>query len=389
MGCVPALPASCIIASIGNAAGGAVSGALGNGFADAMREGASWVIRTTIGWWIDVPPIDLAASPAATIRGDVLWLALVVATAGIIWQSILLAITRRGSHLLDVGRGLFVFALWSAIGIIGPAAALSAGDTFASWVLNQASGGQARDRLIKLASLQTITSPGAVIVLGLLLMLAGLAQAVLMMFREGAIVILAGVAVLAASGQFVGATRPWLPKVVGWMLALICFKPAAALVYATALALVGTGQDPRTVLVGLAMLVLAIFALPALMKFFTWTTGAVSNGGGGGMAAVAGASAAALHATATMSSGTSRSASEQASHIRQDLGPAAAATASPVGAAPMGSAAPAGAAATAGSAAAGPVGVAVAGAQLAGAAAKTGRDAADGAMSGPARGPAS
>lgn len=376
MACIPLIPVSCVVDGVGSAAGSAASTALGNGFADAMRDGAQWVIRTTVGWWIDVPAIDLAASPAPTIRGYVLWLAFVIATAGIIWQGILLALTRRSAHLLDVGRGLFVFALWSAIGIIDPAAALKAGDAFSSWVLDEASAGQAADRLTKLASLQSVNSAGAVILLGLVLMLAGLAQAVLMMFREGAVVILAGVVVLAASGQFMRATRPWLAKVVGWMLALICFKPAAALVYATALALVGESDDPRTVLVGLSMLILAVFALPALMKFFTWATGTASNSGGGGVAAIAGASAAALHATATLSSTSTRSASTQASHIRQDLAPPAAARSAPTGA--VATAATAGF----GAAAAGPVGVALAGAQIAGSAAKSAGRAAGGAMSG-------
>ena len=380
MACLPLIPLSCVIDGVGSVAGGLATTALGNGFADAMRDDAQWVIRTTVGWWIDVPAINLATSPAPTIRGYVLWLAMLVATAGIIWQGILLAITRRSAHLLDVGRGLFVVALWSAIGIIGPAAALRAGDAFSSWVLDAASGGQAADRLTKLAGLQTINSAGAVIILGLILMLAGLAQAVLMMFREGAIVVLAGVVVLAASGQFIRATRPWLPKVIGWMLALICFKPAAALVYATALALVGESNDPRTVLVGLAMMVLAVFALPALMKFFTWATGTTGDGGGGGVAAVAGASAAALHASATLSSSSSRSASAQAGHIRQDLAPAA--RTAPSGAATSGSANAASGGLGAASAVAGPIGLALAGVQLAGTATKAGSDAAGGAMSG-------
>jgi hypothetical protein len=377
MSCMPAIPASCVLGSLGDAAGSAVTSTLNNGFADAMRDGAQWVIHTTVGWWIDVPPIDLVTSPAPTIRGYVLWLAMVVATGGIIWQGILLTVSRRSSHLLDVGRGLFVFALWSAIGIVGPAAALRAGDAFSAWVLDEASGGRAADRLTQLAGLQTVNSAGAVIVLGLVLMVAGLAQAVMMMFREGAIVILAGVVVLAAAGQFVRGTRPWLPKVIGWMLALICFKPAAALVYATALALVGEGDDPRTVLVGLAMLVMAVFALPALMKFFTWATGTAAHGGGGGMAAVAGASAAALHAKASMSSG-SRSAADQASHIRQDLGPLAGRA--PTGAVPAMAAS--GATSAAASAFAGPVGVAVTGARLGASAAKSAGNTAGTAMSG-------
>jgi hypothetical protein len=227
-----------VIGALGDVAAGAATGALGNGFAEAMRDGATWVIRTTVGWWVDVPALDLVDSPAVTIRGYVLWLAVAVATGGVIWQGVMLAVSRKPDYALSVGRGLFVVALWSSVGIIGPAAALGAGDSLAAWVLDEASGGQAADRLTQLAGMSTINSAGAVILLGLLLMAAGLVQAVVMIFREGALVILSGVTVLAAAGTFVHATRPWLPRIVGWMLALICYKPAAALVYGSALALV-------------------------------------------------------------------------------------------------------------------------------------------------------
>ena len=267
-------------------------------------DGAAWVIKTTVAWWIEVPAVDLGTTPVDTIRGYVLSLAVVVAVAGVIWQGILLALSRRPQPLLNVGRGLLYLALWSAIGVIGPAAALRAGDVFSDWVLGQAAGGQASNRLIQLASLSGISSAGAVVVIGLLMMLAGLVQAVLMLFREGAVVILAGVVVLAAAGSFTNATRPWLARVLGWLLALICYKPAAALVYAAALALVGQGQDPRTVFVGLTMMILAIVAMPVLMKFFTWTTGAATSGEGGGIAALAGASAAAIHARAALEAGS-------------------------------------------------------------------------------------
>src|SRR3954451_847711 len=173
-----------------------------------MRDGAAWVIKTTIGWWIAVPSLDLTDSPAATIRTYVLWLAVVVAAAGVMWQGLVLAASRRPEAALDVGRGLFTLAVWSSLGIIGPAAALRAGDAFSAWVLDQAAHGQAADRLIRLASLTGIDSAGAVIMFGLLMMLAGLAQAVLMMFREGALLVLAGVLVLAAAGSMTRGTRP-------------------------------------------------------------------------------------------------------------------------------------------------------------------------------------
>ncbi len=392
MPCDPLVPITCVdVPNPIGEAGDAVAGVIGNQFAEAMADGAGWVLRTTVGWWIDVPAVDLATSPAVTIRSYVLWLAVAIATAGVMWQGVRLALSRRADPLIGVGRGLFVFALFAAVGIAAPAAALRAGDSFAAWVLDESTGGAIADRLEVVAAFNGVTSSGAVIVLGLLMILSGLAQAVVMIFREGAVVVLSGVVVLAAAGSFAQATRPWLHRVVGWMAALIAYKPIAALVYATAFAMVGEGTDPRTVLVGLTMIILAVVALPALMKFFTWTTGAVADHSGGSTA-VLGAGVSAVHAVASMSGPSG--ASTQAGHIRQDLGPAAGSSIQAgartsqvaTGAAPAsvggvlgsrsrlarssggsvaGGAAVGGAAAGGAAAAAGPVGVAVAGGTVA------------------------
>jgi len=353
---------------------GGVAGLLGDPFAQAMREGAAWVMAATIGWWVAVPSVDVATSPAVEIRGYVMWLSLAVATAGTMWQSILVMVSRRPDPLLDVGRGLFTLALWAGVGIVAPAAALRAGDAFSTWVLLRAAGGDPAGRLVSLAQLTGVNSSGAVIVLGLLLMMAGLAQAVVMIFREGAVVVLAGVVVLAAAGSMTAATRSWLPRVLSWMLALIAYKPVAALVYATAVALMGEGQDPRTVLVGLTMLLLAIVALPALMRFFSWTTSGIASGGGGtavlGMAASAASTAAAV--AAHRSSGGSGAAA-QASRLRDDLRPDGAPE-PPVGAAagpPPSPPGPSPAASAAAGASAGPAGGAAAAGAGTGAAAGT------------------
>ena len=53
MTCIPGLPVTCLPGLPGP--GDVAGGLLGNGFATAMRDGAAWVIKTTIGWWIDVP----------------------------------------------------------------------------------------------------------------------------------------------------------------------------------------------------------------------------------------------------------------------------------------------------------------------------------------------
>ncbi|MBF5083055.1 hypothetical protein [Quadrisphaera sp. INWT6] len=320
-------PASCVVGAVADAA----TASLGNSFADAMREGATWVIKTTIGWWVEVPAIDVTTSPALAIRDDVWWLSLVIAAAGVTWQGLRMAITHRLDPLLDIGRGLVTLALWAAVGITGSALALRAGDDFSSWVLDRAASGQVVERLVALAGLQGINSAGAAIVIGLLVMLAGLVQAVLMMFREGAVVVLAGLLVLAAAGNVTGYGRPWLGKVLAWMLALIAYKPVAALVYAVALRMtagpegtIANGGDPRTVIVGLSMIVMSVVALPVLMRFFSWATGDSGGPSRGLSTTLSLAAAGAQGISALRGAGSGGGdAGAHATQMKSDLGPAA------------------------------------------------------------------
>ena len=84
------------------------------------------------------------------------------------------------------------------------------------------------------------------LVFGLIAIVLSMVQAMLMLFRQAALIILAGVLPLAAAGSVAPLTRPWIRKVTAWMLALICYKPAAAAVYATAFTMIGSGGERAT-----------------------------------------------------------------------------------------------------------------------------------------------
>jgi hypothetical protein len=302
--------------------GGAVRWGV-DGFADALREGAAWVMQTTVGWWINVPSVDLSSSPATRIRSLVMGIAALVAVCGAIWCGIRMAWTRKGGEpLWDLVTGLLRLVAVAALAFVIPQLLLNFGDSFSTWALDSATSGSVASRMVGLANLGGVTAPGAVIFFAMVAILAGTAQAVLMFLREGAIIILSGVLVLAAAGGFNPATKAWFPKVSGWLLGLIFYKPMAALTYAAAFYMVGddTG-NPRTVIVGLTMLLLSLIALPKMMQFFSWAAPAAVSAGtglGGTAAALGGAGVAALSMRGVASGG---SAADQASRIRNDLGP--------------------------------------------------------------------
>jgi hypothetical protein len=373
-------------------AGTAATGAL-NGIAGAIQSGVTWMVTQSLTWWVQVPSPDLASEPAVgQLQQWFLPLAVAVAVLGVIIAGGRMALTRKANPLMDVGSGLVVIAATSAVGVLLPSLLLKAGDAWSTWVLQASTGGQFGSRMTSLLTLSG-ASPAVIVVLGIIAIIISAVQAVLMLFRQGALVILAGVLPLAAAGMMTPATRSWFRRVTGWMLALIFYKPAAAAVYATAFTMIGAGKDDRTILMGFAMVFLSLMALPVLMRLFTWTTGQVADSAGGGgflQTALSGAVAiGALRGSAGGSGGSG--AADQARLMSARLGPqdpgpsgasapgagvrnAAAPAGSSAAAAPGAAAASTGTSAAAG-AAAGPAGVAATG--LAAGAASARRQATD------------
>ncbi|WP_433501744.1 hypothetical protein ACQP1K_29355 (plasmid) [Sphaerimonospora sp. CA-214678] len=275
---------------LNDTAGAAAKGAVQygvNGLADAIQYAVSWLITNTVSWWVRIDSPCLVVDPVAGCSGpsasDVItrmqqWtlpFAVAIAALSLLAAAAKIAITRKTTPLLDVGTGLLVICGTGSLGVLLPALLLKIGDEWSGWVLNMGTGDFAK-RLTTVLGL-TGASPGVVIVLGIVAIIAAAIQAVLMLFRQAALVVLAGVLPLAAAGSMTALTRPWFRRVTGWMLALIFYKPAAAMVYATAFAMLGDASDTRSTFMGFAMIVLSILALPALLKFFTWATGSISE----------------------------------------------------------------------------------------------------------------
>lgn len=299
------------------AVGSAVSGTIGQ-LEAAIQQAVKFVVVNTLTWWVQVPSTPMSQEPAvARIQGFLLPLAILVACIGVIVGGIRMTLSHKASPLFDLGRGLGVLVLTVALGVAVPDALLSWGDSFTTFVLQKATGGNFAANMT--ADLTFVAfaakAPFLVILGGFLALCASILEAVLMIFREGALIVLTGAIVVAASGQFMAVTRPWFAKVTGWMLALIFYKPLAALVYAAAFAIIGTSQNLTTTLVGFTMLIMAIVALPVLMKLFNWTVGSLTGGGGGGLG---GAAVGALGATgAVMGAAGGMTAIQHASYMEQ------------------------------------------------------------------------
>jgi len=314
-------PACRVVGHLIHSGTSTAAGGVLDAIAQAMTDGVRWVVVNTATWWLQIPSPDLANEPAvAHIQQWLLPITVAIAAGGLMAAGVRMALTRRANPLIDVTGGLLTLAAATTLGVAITTVLLKAGDAWSAWVLQESTGGQFTRRLELVLGLGGSPAPAVVVIFSVIAILLSLVQAILMLFRQAALVILAGVLPLAAAGSIAPMTRPWVRKVAAWMLALICYKPAAAAVYAAAFTMTGSGRSLQTTLMGFVLLVLSVVALPALMKFFTWTTGTIgAPGGGGGL--LNAVTVGAIAAGALRSPGAAGAAQEQAFHINAALGP--------------------------------------------------------------------
>ena len=109
-------------------------------------------------------------------------------------------------------------------------------------------------------------------------------QWVLMAFREAGLLVLAAMLPLAAAGP-----RAWLYRLLAWLLAIVVYKPGAAFIYYIGFTYLSTtsSNDPGgigTMITGIMVLLLAVLAMPLMLRFFAWSGVQVAGERGGGAA---------------------------------------------------------------------------------------------------------
>lgn len=273
-----------------------------DGFAQTMARAFADILQATLTWWLGPsgvalrPLLRTLADPSGRNPAGLLaWVAGVVAVFALITAAINLMLRRRMDDAINIGIGLFKFALVYTAGWTVLLGLWNLADELTNTILGDKGTADLSAPFISLtlASAVNPASAGLMIVVGLIGAILGLFLFFAMLFRTAAIIILAIALPLAAAGAVgSGATKEWLPKVTGWLLALIFFRPLAALIYTIGLEVMtrSDGEDPMMgLLIGVAIIGTALVSLGALMKLLSWTTGAAMGAGGGAGMALAGA----------------------------------------------------------------------------------------------------
>ncbi|MDF2048521.1 hypothetical protein [Arthrobacter sp. Cr_A7] len=284
----------------GNWASGLADDAIGN-LAKGIMEGMSQMVTTLSTFWVSMPTVNLASEDGSTpspvvsaVSSELMPWTLSLAVLAVILGGIRMIWEQRGAPLKDLLRSLLTLTLVSGLGLGVISILVIAADAFSVAIIERSTDGKgfAESMSIFLTPLQTDVGVFILIILGLVGLIASLAQIVLMVVRSGMLVILAGILPTTAAFTNTEMGRQWFQKAVGWTIAFILYKPAAAIVYSVAFLLMGnaTGQDGLVgSITGFTLMIVALFALPALMRFVTPMVGAVASGSGAAGGAAVGA----------------------------------------------------------------------------------------------------
>lgn len=210
-----------------------------------------------------------------------------------------------------------------AVALVATSMGLDFGTQISPWLVEQIGGQDVNEQMAETLGLQAMISgvqssaalAVIVLVLAFIALLGSLVNAFLILFSYGMASVLAGLLAFFAAVSTTDKGKKSFDKVLSWLIAVVLFKPVAAIIWGVGLALakgyVGEGsQEPMDqmvgLFVGLVMVVGASLALPALARVAAPMVAEGPRGMGAGSLVAAGGALAtgALIGAATAGAGT-------------------------------------------------------------------------------------
>ncbi|MBF4577504.1 hypothetical protein [Frondihabitans sp. VKM Ac-2883] len=277
----------------GGKAVGAVAGqAASNGFkqaAETMFASYDDIMKQFLtSWTTSGFLVALDNKATAWFQDTSLPITIALLTLGLVVAGARVMYSRRGEPFQEVmsalGRAVAVITLGTAaiqIFVWG-------GDAYAQWILKQsgvtAAGGYTVAGF-------AAASPGLALIFGLIGVMAVGFQWVIMFVRQALMLLLNAFWQISASYALLKRGEQAFEKVTAWIIAFIIYTPLAASIYAFAWRLKDGEDGVGGVLYGLMLIILAVVALPAIMRLLVPASGALGSAIGGAMALGVGAAA--------------------------------------------------------------------------------------------------
>jgi hypothetical protein len=266
--------------------------------------GIGCLIATSAGAIINI--LTTSSVKASNMVGwitNLLWpITLIALVIGVIMTGIKIMTEQNGKPLKEMVTVILTTILVANVGGAVTVLLCNAGDDFSNWVISSAAEckiGSADDQCFGQTIIDFFSfSPGNWLIalcLALIGLILSLIQVFIMMGRSIMLVLLLGLLALWSAVKFTKIGRESFEKCLAWIVALLVYKPIVAIVYGIGIKLAGSaasingGQIDNIgkFIYFLVAIIMAILAMPAIIKIIAPAAGAVA--GGGGMNMLAGA----------------------------------------------------------------------------------------------------
>jgi type IV secretion system protein TrbL len=262
-----------------------VPGLTANALVNSISADLANVMKSLMTFWIKAPNPDLSSGPGSVIAQ------VQNITTPIIVFSVIVGIIVAGMKLIrassdtqgdleSLTRGLLLIVAVSVAGATVVALLESGFAEMAQYILDKGfNGHDVGQTLLTLFSDPTGGGSISTIIFGILGIIVSAIQWAIMIFRGAILALLVGILPVAAAGALTNGGMQSFKKVCGWIAAFILYRAAAAIIYATAFLMLGSGSSSG-IMFGEILIVLSILALPALLRRWRRSDGRSGRGSG-------------------------------------------------------------------------------------------------------------
>lgn len=269
-------------------------------------EGTVGVYKQFVTSWLHAGPIiNPETSPAfAWGTGIVNIFTALAVTIGLIWAGIRIVWSQRGEEVRYVFASLARVIVVSGLGVTVFSLLLTASDQAAAAILDSTDWGHKDTMAVLGDPSKAVAAMGAMLFLpGGIMLLVVIVQWCIMIFVSIATPILLMYWPVAEGIVFASGGRGF-SRVSKWLTAFILFKPTVAVLYGFAFEELKGGDGIGGLVTAICILVMAPFALPALLKIVNpAAAGTGADGAGAALAGMAGVAVGAVGVAAGAATG--------------------------------------------------------------------------------------
>lgn len=225
-----------------------------------------------------------AITPAMKVQSLLAYPTMAIFAIAVIITGVKLIFQLKGDGYYTIKQFLGYFIFWLIIvstGTIFAQLLVDGGDYFTNWILNEtALSVKGQGTLNILATLLTTLGTMGVadiIVWGPLLGILFVIEIMMMIFRAAVITVLIGFLPLVCTAGYFGWGRAWWRRTLNWLIAFILYKPISVVIIYAGMNLIQSAQifslsvmktttGLDTLLEGVMLLVIAVIAMPALLR---------------------------------------------------------------------------------------------------------------------------